>query len=405
MRPRAIVVGLDCITGLQTARILAGRSVPVIGIASNPRHFCARTRACERILAADTASDEMIQALERLGPTLGERAVLFPCTDGSVLRISRARERLAPWYHVLLPDAPVVEMLMDKSRFTAFAHENGLPVPRTAVLRRRSDAEGAAHDVRYPCVLKPTIKTPHWQRQTRAKAFKVTSADELLTLYDRASAWTDELMVQEWIVGGEENLYSCNAYFDADSRPVVTFVARKLRQWPPQTGTSCLGEEVRNDEVLHETVRLFGIVRFHGLAYLEMKRDERTGEQFIIEPNIGRPTGRSAIAEAGGVELLYAAYCDAIGAPLPANLVQRYRGAKWIYLRHDLQSAIHYWRRGELTLRDWWRSVRGVKADAVLSWSDPVPFLADIGHTARAALGSRRASRQVGASLSASRPA
>ncbi|HQE20190.1 MAG TPA: hypothetical protein PK607_16945, partial [Aggregatilineales bacterium] len=33
-------------------------------------------------------------------------------------------------------------------------------------------------------------------------------------------------------------------------------------------------------------------------------------------------------------------------------------------------------------LRDWWRSVRGRKAYAIFSWSDPVPFLADLWRSA-----------------------
>ena len=48
--PYAIVIGLDCFTGLQTARILAGRGIPVIGIASDPQHACCRTKACENVL-------------------------------------------------------------------------------------------------------------------------------------------------------------------------------------------------------------------------------------------------------------------------------------------------------------------------------------------------------------------
>ena len=44
--PPAIVVGLDNITGLQTARILAARGVPVYGVVADTRHFGARTRVC-----------------------------------------------------------------------------------------------------------------------------------------------------------------------------------------------------------------------------------------------------------------------------------------------------------------------------------------------------------------------
>ena len=111
----------------------------------------------------------------------------------------------------------------------------------------------------------------------------------------------------------------------------------------------------------------------------ELKRDAETGEHLIVEPNIGRPTGRSATAEAGGVELLYAMYCDVLGLPLPPDLAQRYVGAKWIYLGRDLPSALHYWRRGELSVRGWLESLRGPKIDAVWSWRDPLPFWFEVG--------------------------
>lgn len=376
--PHAIVIGLDCMTGLQTARIMAGHKVPVIGIARNPKHPCCRTNVCEEIIFADTAGQELVGVLEAFGPRLKQKAVLVPCTDMSVLAISRHREKLTGWYHVVLPEPGVVEMLVDKIKFHAYAQEKGFPVPSTFFLRTRAEAEQAAKDLTFPCILKPPLKTPTWEKHTKAKAFKASSPDELLALYDRCSEWADVLMAQEWIEGSDASLYSCNCYFNAESRPLVTFVARKLRQWPPVMGTSCLGEECRNDYVLQETVRLFGGVGFSGLGYVEMKRDERSGKHFIIEPNVGRPTGRSAIAEAAGVELLYAMYCDTVGWPLPANLEQKYGGVKWIYFRRDLQSALHYWRRGDLTLREWWRSWRGRKSDALFSWTDPVPFFADL---------------------------
>jgi D-aspartate ligase len=376
-RARAVVVGLDCITGLQTARILARQGVKVVGIASDAKHFCCRTRACEQLVTVNGTND-LADVLMDLGPRLGEKAVLFPCTDAYVLAISRNREALSEWFHVVLPEHDVAAMLMNKDTFARHASAAGLPVPRTHVLSSRDDAEEASESLSFPCTLKPAQKTEVWQRHAPAKAFKARDARELLALFDRCCAWSDELIVQEWVVGGEENLYSCNCYFDRNSRPLVTFVARKLRQWPVETGTSSLGEECRNEIVRDTTLRLFEGVGFRGLGYLEMKRDERTGEHYIIEPNIGRPTGRSAIAEAGGVDLMYTAYCDAVDLPLPGNLEQRYTGAKWIYWRADAQASFVRWRRGELTPQGWRRSIRGKRTDAVLSWSDPVPFLLDV---------------------------
>ena len=377
-RPPAVVIGLDCITGLQTARILARHGIPVFGIASDPGHFCCRTRVCERIVAADTRSDELIGALESLKSELDQKAVLFPCTDNSVAIISRNRSALDDAYHIALPENDVIELLMDKAKFSTYATDNDLPVPQTLHVRRREEAEMAAMSLRFPCIVKPSLKTPTWERNSRQKAYKVHSADELLAVYDRVSGSASVLLVQEWISGTERDHFTCNCYFGMDGTPLVTFVTRKIRQWPPQTGAGSFAIEFRNDVVLRETMRLYEGVGFRGLGYLEMKRDARTGDHLIIEPNVGRPTGRSATAEAAGVELLYTMYCDVLGLPLPeGRLAQTYRGTKWMYLGWDIRSAFYYWRRGDLSVRDWLNSLRGPKVDAVFSWKDPLPFWFD----------------------------
>lgn len=374
-----VVVGLDSITGLQTARILAWRGIPVVGVAEDLTHFCCRTRVCERIVRADHTGEELIGALVELGPSLGRKAVLVPCTDLSVLEIARRRGELEEAYDVALPETDVVELLTDKARFATYAKEAGLPIPETMLLASREDAQKAADSLRFPLVVKPPLKTALWERRAREKAYKVETGSRLLALYDELGDAADVLVAQEWISGSEGDHFTCNAYFDRSARPLVTFVTRKIRQWPPQTGQGSLSVESRNDTVRDETVRLFSGVGFWGLAYLELKRDAETGEHLIVEPNIGRPTGRSATAEAGGVELLYAMYCDVLGLPLPADLTQRYVGAKWIYLGRDLRSALHYWRRGELSFRGWLESLRGPKVDAVFSWRDPLPFCFDVG--------------------------
>jgi D-aspartate ligase len=379
-RPTAIVIGLDCITGLQTARILARHQVPVVGVASDMGHFCCRTRVCERIVKADTSSDdELIAALQTLGSTFDQMAVLVPCTDLSVLTISRRRSELEDNFFVALPDNVVVELLTDKASFYAYAQDQGLPIPQTALLTSPEDAKEAAASLRFPCVLKPPLKTPLWEQHARDKAYMARTPKELIAIYEEVGALATPLLAQEWISGSEGEHFTCNCYFDRESKPLVTFVTRKIRQWPPQTGAGSLAVEWPNEVVVDETVRLFSKVGFWGLAYLEMKRDANTGEHLIIEPNVGRPTGRSATAEAAGVELLYAMYCDVVGLPLPeANLAQRFVGAKWIYFGRDIRSAFHYWRRDELSIGEWLHSLRGPKVDAVFSWRDPLPFWFDV---------------------------
>ena len=377
-KPYAVVIGLDSVNGLQAARVLSQRNVPVIGVAKNPRSYFCRTNVCEKIDFVDTESEGLIEYLERLGPSLDQKAVLVPCNDLNVLPISRHRSRLDKWYCLTLPEHDVIEMLMNKTRFYRFAQREGFPIPRTFFLEERKDAEQAAQKLTFPCVMKPSIRSPQWEQNLRYKAYKIFTKDEFLSAYDYCVKWCNKLIVQEWVEGSESNLYTCYCCFNANAEPLVAFVTHKLRQWPPQTGEGCLGEECRNDIVLREAVRLFRRVAFRGLGYLEMKRDSRTGKHLIIEPNVGRPTSRSATAEAGGVELLYTMYCDALGWGLPVNREQKYGSSKWIFLRRDMQSAFYYWRRGELTLWEWWKSIRGKKIYALFSWTDPGPFLGDL---------------------------
>lgn len=392
-RPAAVVVGLDCITGLQTTRIFTARGIPVVGVVADPRHFCARTRLPVAIVRAQLRGEPLVDALVALGERLDAPGVLVPCTDAAVLAISAGRDRLAEAFRFVLPDHEDVVRLMDKVGFAEHALRAGLAIPPTAVLRSRADAEGAAATLAFPAVLKPGLKGPAWLAATRAKAIQVDSADELLARYDEVGGWADVLIAQSWVPGPESSLYSVNAYYDREAEQRVSFVARKLRQWPLDTGTSCLGEEVRNPEAERIARELFGSVAYRGLGYVEAKADARTGRLMIIEPNIGRPTGRSAIAERGGVELLLSAYRDALGEPLPDAVEQRYRGVKWIYWRHDLQAALVRATRGELSAGEWLRSVRGPKIEAVFARRDPVPFVADVVNTAGAAV--RAAARRV----------
>lgn len=392
-KPYAVVLGLDSMQGLQTVRILARHGIPVVGVASDPDHYACRTRLCQVEIARDRS--ELFEFLKSFGQSLSDRAVLIPCQDGRVLSVSRARAELSDWYHIVLPDPDTVEMLMDKEAFYAFAAQAGFSVPETHLVNTREDAERVGSALPYPAVLKPAFRTSKWTDITDEKAFTLNSREELLETFDLVGTTGDTLIVQQWVPGGIDELYSCNCYFSTTGDLLASFVAKKIRQWPPDTGQSSLGVEVQNDVVLDQSIRLLQSVNYRGLGYVEIKRDPRTDLYYIIEPNVGRPTGRSAIAEAGGVELLLTMYCDAVGLPLPADRVQRYTGVKWIHLRRDLLSAFAHMRRGDLTFGQWLKSVSGKKGYAVFSVTDPGPFLSEIRQAVRAIVRRRPARNAI----------
>ncbi|MCZ6703695.1 MAG: carboxylate--amine ligase [Ignavibacteria bacterium] len=377
-KPYAVIINMDYLTGLQTARILADNGVPVIGLAEKLDHFCAKTNSCEKVIQSGNMSGELIENLIKLGKELEQKAVLYPCQDASVLLVSQNRKQLKPYYHISLPSNETVEMLMNKPRFYEFAQNENLDVAKFFILKERKDALEAVAKLNFPCVLKPHMRSPKWEENTNLKAFKVLNSDEFVKIYDKIYDWSDTLMLQEWIEGDDTSLYSCNSYYNKNSESLADFTAKKLRQWPIVTGNTSLGVDVIDKIVLDVTTELFKKVNYVGLGYVEIKKDINTGKYYIIEPNIGRPTGRSALAEACGVDLIYTMYCDCLGLPLPDSRTQEFKNIKWIHLRTDLQSAYNYWKRGDITFSEWLKSMKGKKFYAVISLKDPIPFLVEL---------------------------
>jgi D-aspartate ligase len=374
-RPSAVVVGLDNITGLQTARLLARRGLDVVGVAADPGHPACLTRECRRVVAAPASGPALLAILRQLSARL-PGAVLFPCTDAAVATLAHGREEVGDLL-VVLPSAEVVDTLMLKDRFAEHAATHGLPVPAGRHVTTIDDAGAVADQLTFPIVVKPPVKTPAWE----ATGDKVRRYDDPRSWLDAVPALLStsaSLHVQEWIPGGDEQLYSCNVYISPRGGPVRSFVARKLRQWPPHLGTSSLGEAVCDEAVRALAVRTLTTLPYVGLGYVEVKRDVRTGRHVVIEANVGRPTGRSAIAEAGGVELLLTMYLDAIGAELPSPVAQRDQTLRWMHVTRDLRAAAYYHRCGELGFQAWLASVRGPIVFADLDRHDLRPFLATV---------------------------
>lgn len=387
----AVVVGLGSIVGLQTARLLRRRGMRVVGVTGDRAHFAARTRAAARVVEADVNGPGLLAALVALG-VQEPGALLVPCTDHAVALVAENAAVLSA-FRIPLPDAAVVRTLADKASFAEHALAHGLPVPPTAVVRSVADLDAAARTLAFPVVLKPAFKDPRWKRGTHVKVLRLSTAEQLLAVGTPLLAHSDALVVQSFVPGGDEQLLTCNAYF-AGGSALVTFVTRKVRQWPAHVGIASYAVEARDDEMVELTTRLFGSLPYRGLAYLEAKRDPTTGRLVMIEANVGRPTGRSATAEHGGVELLATMAADTLGLPLPERREQHYRGTAWLDLRRDVLAGLLAVRGGRLRPTTWLRQAVRARAHAVLSARDPLPFLLEIGQSAGKAL-RRRLPRRV----------
>jgi D-aspartate ligase len=181
------------------------------------------------------------------------------------------------------------------------------------------------------------------------------------------------LILQEYIPGGDDDIWMFNGYFDEDSECVVGFTGRKLRQTPIHTGATSLGICLPNPAVHETTVRWMKRLGYRGILDIGYRYDARDGQYKVLDvnPRIGA-TFRLFVAR-NGMDVARAMYLDLTGQAVPTAPL--WTGRRWINERADIKSSLGYRREGTLRLADWLASLRGVREGAYFARDDPSPFV------------------------------
>lgn len=323
-RPPCVVVGNE-INGLGVARSLTADGIRVIAAAASagPAWWSAGvTRARLRAMSGAPLVEDLLALAARLG---GERPVLLLTDEQAVLAVSSSRHRLAGAYRFLLPDHAAVLELAEKSSFQARAGALGYPVTAAVTLRGPADLPGLDR-LRFPCVVKPSRRTPAYERRF-AKAYVAQAPADARQFVLAMLAVAPEIIVQEWIEGEDGDIHFCLLHMTAEGCAGTAFVGRKLRIYPPRIGytASCtVAEPDAQAELAPLTERFFAELGYRGLGSMEYKRDRRTGRFLMIEPTVGRTDWQEEVATLNGVNLPVTAYRHLVGEqPLPAATAGR----------------------------------------------------------------------------------
>ncbi|TMH53523.1 MAG: ATP-grasp domain-containing protein, partial [Betaproteobacteria bacterium] len=124
---------------LSLVRALGRGNIPVAVTTSERQSKVGFSRYCVAVVPTPSWVDDPEAALAAViawSEQQREPPVLFYQGDHDLLAASRGRERMAGHLRCVLPPAELVENLVDKQRFAAFAERRKLPVPLTRTLCR-----------------------------------------------------------------------------------------------------------------------------------------------------------------------------------------------------------------------------------------------------------------------------
>lgn len=314
--PVAIVAGVD-VNGLGVVRSLGRAGVPILALDTNLTKATLATRFGTKVQVPTLSGERFVESLLQIASQLPEKPVLFLTEEDSVATVCDAQERLANAFHFSMPGADIMHMLMDKHSFQGMAEKLNCPIPHS--IRLVADMDMKIIDgLRFPCVVKPLTKVAAFSSKF-AKAYKVSNAREVAELWTEMRKVVREVIVQEWIEGGDSDVFFCLQYRRLPKLQHVSFVGRKICQWPPLVGgtASCVPAPYAWDELVALTDRFFDDVGFVGLGSMEFKRDVRDSKFYMVEPTVGRTDYQEEIATLNGVNIPFAAYCGALGRQFP----------------------------------------------------------------------------------------
>ena len=307
-RPPAVIVGAAGACGLGVLRSLRAAGIPVVLLDTNAAAPAMHSRQAYKVVVRALTGPALIEDLLALRRCFEEAPVLFLTSDETALTVSQHRAELAESYRIRLPRHDRLVALMHKESFQQLAEKHGFPVPRSVSISNGDDL-GALNGLRFPCIIKPTIKTAQYFEGHFERGYRVASAAEAREVCGRVLTAVPGVVVQEWIEGPDSDIYFCLQYRAAGGT-VASFSGRKLSIWPTGVGVtaSCTAAPEVHATLHQLTEAFFAQMSFEGMGSMEFKRDARSGDFLMIEPTVGRIDWQEEVATLNGVNIPHAAY-------------------------------------------------------------------------------------------------
>ena len=371
----AVVVNSGGTNGYGVVVNLGRQGIPVISVDSNPKNNTFFSKYASKAICPDykKSKEAFLDFLLNLGKSLKPKPVLFVTNDLQLLCILERKEEFEKYFYLPMAGKQVVEKLVDKELFYKELRKLRLPYAETYSPVDLGDVTALSAKIRYPFIVKP-VQSKTFSKKFGNKCLEVNSSRELIEIYRKVAVEEDRIIVQKQIAGTER--YLVYTYFNQNSIPLSVTCYKKRRINPIDYGNACMCEIVWESEAINLCINTLKKISYKGLAEAEIQRDQNDGQLKFVEIN-ARTTTESKLSAKLGCNMEYIAYQDMLGTPFSAG-AKRIKNLKWYDTFRDLLSVFSpqgYLSAGEITIKEWFDSLKGNRCYADFSIEDPVPFL------------------------------
>jgi D-aspartate ligase len=359
--------------GLGVIRSLGRLGVPVYGVHEGPLAPAANSRYLQGRYfwnpgATDPAS--LTDGLLRLAAVIGEPAVLIPTDDAGAIFLAEHGDALRSEFLFPHPPPDLPRRLAGKYSLHLLCREFDVPTPRVVMADSGTSAMQFAAETGYPLVAK--LAEPWHGHRGLQSTSVIADASALSSIWhacDRAGA---RLMLQEFIPASTHSDWFFHGYCDSSSACRPAFTGIKERSYPARAGLTSLGRSAVNHRLRAQVSGLLAAVGYRGIVDVDVRWDARDGQFKVLDFNPRLGAQFRLFEDTAGVDVAIAQYLDLTGQEVPSG--EQVAARRLLVENYDPIAAASYWRSGELDVRTWAASLRGIEEMAWFAHDDLLPF-------------------------------
>jgi D-aspartate ligase len=359
--------------GLGAIRSLGRLGVPVYGVHEGPLAPAASSRYLTGRLfwQADPGDAQQVQAgLLKLAERIGRPAVLIPTDDAGAIFLAEHGDPLREAFLFSRQATDLPRRVADKYSMFQLCRELGIPAPNAILPSSTGEIQAFAGLAGFPVIAKLT--SPWLPGQALRSTTIVRTAQELQELWAACERAGTEVMLQEHIPGGSGQDWFFHGYCDAASVCAPAFTGVKDRSYPARAGLTSLGRWVPSVDLRQQVTGMLARLSYTGITDLDLRFDARDGQYKLLDFNPRLGAQFRLFEDTAAVDVVRAAYLDLTGQPVPCG--RPVAGRRFLAENYDPLGAFAYWRSGELGLRGWAESLRGIDETAWFATDDLRPF-------------------------------
>ena len=374
-----IVLGSG-INALGVVRSFANKKIPVFVI-DYQKDVAAYSKYC-RFDLCNMPNDEknFITYLKKYLDNFQLPPVIFPTSDLYLFILLKNAKELKEKVLIPISDWEIVSKLLEKEYLYDLANKISVPHPKTKITNSINDIDSSIKDIQFPIIIKPSI-TYGFASEMGDKAFIIYDIYDLKKFKDKlakTSFKNKTLIVQEYIPGNVESLYTITSYANKESEIIGYSIGHKIRQYPPVTGTIISGKVEHVENIYKAANKFIKHSNFYGISNIEFKKDIRDNTYKLIEINPRTGLGNYSVLSCG-INLPFMAYNDILNKPISKEFNKEIK-LIWLDTFLDLYYSIWGFKsKGykdySISIINWFKSISGTKVDAIFSIKDILPSI------------------------------